>query len=261
MLKVVSIQIADSIDVKEFKVVFKAELLHQDSDELFYRVNSGNPRFAYIFKYGIICFLGYNEVEILAFIQVILPYCKNPFDQHISDEFDVEVNAPRNKFGYNKIEIEHAGIENLRLIMMHVSQSVALDHFSQQTNLLLEETTHHTQQLERKGRLDLSGTNLKKYIGRTLNLKNRIEANLYIFDSPEETWEDEDLNRLDIGLKKTFDLQARFRTIREGLEIVKENLDLFKDLLQYRNSIVLEWIIIILIMVEVINLFIEKLLG
>jgi required for meiotic nuclear division protein 1 len=44
------------------------------------------------------------------------------------------------------------------------------------------------------------------------------------------------------------------------LEIVKENLDLFKDLLQYRNSIVLEWIIIILILVEVINLFIEKLL-
>jgi len=60
-------------------------------------------------------------------------------------------------------------------------------------------------------------------------------------------------------LKKTFDLQARFRTIREGLEIVKENLDLFKDLLQYRNSIVLEWIIIALILVEVINLFIEKL--
>ena len=38
----------------------------------------------------------------------------------------------------------------------------------------------------------------------------------------------------------------------------KENLELFKDLLQYRNSIVLEWIIIILIFVEVINLFIEK---
>jgi uncharacterized Rmd1/YagE family protein len=137
---------------------------------------------------------------------------------------------------------------------------VALDHFSHQTNLLLQETTYHTQVLEKKGRLELSGGRLKKYIGRTLNLKNRIEANLYIFDSPEETWDDEVLNRLDIGLKRTFDLQARFRTIREGLEIVKENLDLFKDLLQYRKSIVLEWIVIILILVEVINLFIEKIM-
>jgi required for meiotic nuclear division protein 1 len=260
MLKVLSIQIADTIDIKQFKVVFKAELLYEDSDELFYRVKSHHQKLVYIFKYGIVCFLSYDEVEIISFIQAIMPYCRNPLEQQLSDEFDVEVDAHRNKFGYNKIEIEHAGTESLRLIMLHVSQSVALDHFSQQTNLLLEETTHHTQQLERKGRLDLSGTALKKFIGRTLNLKNRIEAHLYIFDSPEETWEDENLNRLDIGLKKTFDLQARFKTIREGLEIVKENLDLFKDLLQYRNSIVLEWIIIILILVEVINLFVEKLL-
>jgi uncharacterized Rmd1/YagE family protein len=115
--------------------------------------------------------------------------------------------------------------------------------------------------LERKGKLDLSGIYLKKYIGRTLNLKNRIAENLYIFDSPEETWEDENLNKLDIGLKKTFDLQVRFRTIQEGLGIVKENLELFKDLLQYRNSVVLEWIIIILILVEVINLLIEKIFS
>jgi required for meiotic nuclear division protein 1 len=251
---------ADGIDIKEFKSVFKAELLHGDSDELFYRAKSHAHKYVYIFKYGIVSFLGYNEVEIVAFIQAITPYCKNPFEQHISDEFDIEVKAARNKFGYNKIEIEGETTESLRLIMLNVSQSVALDHFSQQTNKLLEETTYHTQTLEKKGRLELSGGNLKKYIGRTLNLKNRIEANLYIFDSPEETWEDENLNRLDIGLKRTFDLQARFRTIREGLEIVKENLDLFKDLLQYRNSIVLEWIIIILILVEVINLFIEKLM-
>jgi len=260
-MKVLSIQIADTIDIKQFKNVFKAELLHEDSDELFYRVKRQTPKFLYVFKYGIVCFLGYNEVEITALIQVIMPYCRNFFDQQISDEFEIETDAPKNKFGFNKIEIDGASTESLRLIMLNVSQSVALDHYSQQTNILLEETTRHTQMLEKKGRLGLSGGNLKKYIGRTLNIKNRIEANLYIFDSPEETWEDENLNRLDIGLKKTFDLQARFRTIREGLEIVKENLELFKDLLQYRNSVVLEWIIIALILVEVVNLLIEKLFG
>ena len=61
-------------------------------------------------------------------------------------------------------------------------------------------------------------------------------------------------------MKKTFDLQVRFRNIQEGLEIVKENLDLFKDIMQHSKSLVLEWIIIILILVEVINLFAEKLM-
>ena len=91
---------------------------------------------------------------------------------------------------------------NLRLIMLNVSQSVALDYYNQQTNSLLEETNSYTQLLERRGRINMGGVKLKRYIGRTLNLKNRISANLYIFDSPEETWENENLNKLDIGLEK-----------------------------------------------------------
>jgi uncharacterized Rmd1/YagE family protein len=256
MLKVVAIQIADGIDVRQFRSVFPGEVHHADSEELFYAIEP--LKLLYVFKYGIVCFLGYNEVEMLAFIQVISPYGKTLFDQRLSEEFDVETGAAENKVGYTKMEIVRPDVETLRLIMLNVSQSVALDHFNQQTNTLLEETNAYTQLLEKKGNLNLSRTDLKKYIGRTLNLKNRIAANLYIFDSPDETWDDESLNALDIGLKKTFDLQARFRTIQEGLQIVKENLELFKDLLQYRNSTSLEWIIIILILVEVINLLIDK---
>jgi required for meiotic nuclear division protein 1 len=256
MLKVVSIQVADSIDIKLFKTSFAADIYRADSDELFYRI--ATEKYLYVFKYGILCFLGYSKEEIAAFIQSISPFCKNLFDQSLSDEFDIETHTGRIKLSYNKIEIAEPDIEILRLIMLNVSQSVALDHYSQQTNKLLAETNFHTQVLEKKGKLDLRGLNLKKYIGRTLNLKNRIAENLYIFDSPEETWEDEELNLLDIDLKNTFDLQARFRTIQDGLQIVKENLELFKDMLQYRNTVVLETIVIILILVEVINLFIEK---
>lgn len=257
MLKAISYQIADSVDIKAFKPVFKAEIYFADSGELFYRIV--DEKLIYVFRYGIVCFLNHSEEEIADFITLIAPYCKNLMKERLNEEFDIDINAAENRLGYNKIEIMGAHIEALRLIMLNVSQSVALDLYDQQAILLLEETNHHTQILEQKGKLDLSGIHLKKYIGRTLNLKNRIAQNLYIFDSPEETWDDENLNKLDIGLKKTFDLQARFRTIEEGLQIVKENLELFKDLLQYRNSITLEWIVIALILAEVVNLLFEKL--
>src|SRR6185503_670181 len=175
--------------------------------------------------------------------------------------FIIETEAKETKIGYNKIEIVSADIEVLRLIMLNVSQSVALDYYSAQTDKLLEESNYHTKSLEKRGRLDISGVSLKKYIGKTLLLKNRISENLYIFDSPPETWEDENLNKIDLGLKRTFDLQERFRDVSEGLQIVKDNLELFKDLLQYRNSTLLEWIIIILILVEVLNLLIGKVFG
>jgi len=255
-LKVVSFQVADAIDLKQFKTAFAAEIHFADADELFYAVVV--HKFLYVFKYGIVCFLGYNETEMTAFLQILKPFCKNFFDQRLSDEFEIETGATTINYGYNKIEIPEEDIDMVRLIMLNVSQSVALDYYNHQTSILIEETNYHTQILERIGRIGLGGVKLKKYIGRTLNIKNKISANLYIFDSPEETWENETLNKLDIGLKKTFDLQSRFRTTQDGLAIVKENLDLFKDLLQYRNSVALEWVIIILILVEVINLLLER---
>jgi uncharacterized Rmd1/YagE family protein len=142
--------------------------------------------------------------------------------------------------------------------MLNVSQSVALDYYEEQTNKLLNETAHLTQALENKGSLTISGKKLKQYIGRTLLLRNRIAENIYVFDSPPETWENESLTKIDAGLKRTFDLQVRVRTIGEGLTIIRDNLELFLGLLQNRNSNILEWIIILLILVEVLNLAVEK---
>jgi len=256
-MQVLSYQIADSIDIKSFKAAFKAELRYSDTEELFYRIES--EQFIYVFKYGVVCFLNYDSVRISAFLQLIAPYCRNLFEASLSEEFMIETNARENKIGYNKIEIISSDIDTIRLIMLNVSQSVSLDYYLELTNKLLEETNYHTQILEKRGRLDISGKRLKKYIGKTLNLKNRIAENLYIFDSPPETWENEMLNKIDVELKRTFDIQERFRNISEGLQIIKDNLELFKDILQYRNSNMLEWIIIILIAVEVVNLVFDKL--
>jgi uncharacterized Rmd1/YagE family protein len=255
--KVISYQVAESIDIKNARNGLKANLRYSDSSELFYE--TGVERYVYVFRYGVVSFFNYNAIEISVFLQEISVYCRNFFSEPMNDELLVETGAVENKISHNKIEIVNADREALRMIMLNVSQSVALDYYTELTEKLLEETNFHTQLLEKKGRLAISGTKLKKFIGKTLLLKNRIAENLYIFDSPPETWEDEQLDKLHNGLIKNFDLQERFRNVSEGLSIVKDNLELFKDILQYRNSTMLEWIIIALIAIEVINFLVEKL--
>jgi uncharacterized Rmd1/YagE family protein len=121
------------------------------------------------------------------------------------------------------------------------------------------ETTSYIEQLEKYGKINISFKSLKMFIGKVLNIKNRIADNFYILDSPEETWEDEYLAKIDFGLRRTFDIKIRFREIDNQLQIIRDNLNLFKDLAQHRNSNILEWVIIILILVEVVNLIFEKL--
>jgi uncharacterized Rmd1/YagE family protein len=232
-------------------------LYYGDPSELFYKTDT--EQYVYVFKYGAVCFLNYDAISISAFLRLIHPFCRNLFEHSLTDEFLVESGAREVRVGFNKIEIPSADIGVLRLVMLNVSQSVALDYYEEQTNKLLEDTNHHTQILENRGRLYLSGKKLRQYIGRTLLLRNRIAENIYVFDSPPETWENELLNRVDADLKRTFDLQVRVRTIHEGLTIIKDNLELFQGLMQHRNSSMLEWIIIILILVEVMNMIIEKL--
>ena len=48
--KVVSFQIADSIDLKQFVAVFKADLAYNDPAELLYRMDT--DQYIYVFKYG-----------------------------------------------------------------------------------------------------------------------------------------------------------------------------------------------------------------
>lgn len=257
MYKVIAYQVADSIDIKSVKSSFKSELCYSDSSELFYK--TGAEQYVYIFKYGVVGFLNFETTAITSLLPFIGAHSRNVFPEAMHDEMLVQTEATENKISHNKVEIINADPEALRMIMLNVSQSVALDYYSFQTDKLLEETNHHTQLLEKKGRLDISGHNLRKFIGKTLLLKNRITENLYIFDSPPETWEDEQLDKLHNELIKNFELQQRFRNVSDGLGIVRENLELFKDLLQSRNSTVLEWIVIALIAVEVINFMIEKL--
>ncbi len=158
--QVLSYQIADSIDIRMFKSAFKADLYFNDTDELFYIIDE--RQYIYVFKYGVVCFLNYDAIKISEFLRLISSYCRNKFDQSLEEEFKIQTNSGKNKIGFNSIEIIGEDIEVLRLIMLNVSQSVALDYYHEQTTKMMEETNYHTQILETKGRLDISGINLKK---------------------------------------------------------------------------------------------------
>src|SRR5580658_5409356 len=109
MPQVISYQIADSIDVRGFRTSYREGIYHYDADELFYKIDEAC--YVYVFRYGVVCFLGYNEADTSAFLDRIAPFCKNVFELKLSEEFEVETNAQENKFGYNKIEITKPDIE------------------------------------------------------------------------------------------------------------------------------------------------------
>ena len=256
MYQVIAYQIASEINISRCKRSLSYELKFSDSDELFYKLQDDS--YVYVFQFGMISFFNAESEKIKDVIECLKPSCSNYFSEKLSEDVQVTVGESVAKVEFNKVVLPSLDIEALRLVMLYTSQSVALDRYSEITEKLLIETNKHTKYLQEFGKLDISGNKLKRFIGKSLNVKNGILENLYIFDSPDITWENEQLNILNRNLKQSFDLKDRYRRIHERLEIIKENLDLFKDLLHHRESSWLELIIIALIVIEVVDLFISK---
>lgn len=256
MYSVVAYQIASYINIKTLKADTSYNQIFSDSDELFLRVDES---YVYIFQYGMISFFNMTKKSINEFIREVKPYCSNFLKEKLSEEVKVIVSN-RTKVEFNHIELSDLEPEKIRLVMLNTSQSVALNRYSDITESLIIETNEHTKYLEKVGKLNISGVKLKRFIGKVLNIKNRISENLYIFDAPEITLEDEKLNKLNMELKIIFDLEDRYHLIEHRLDIIKENLELFKDILEHKESSKLEWIIIVLILVEVIDMIILKLI-
>lgn len=256
MYAVIAIQISNALNIRHCRQQLAWPILFSDSDELF--LESGPEQFIYIFQYGVVAFFNHNSAEINSMVKQLNPEARNWEDQELSETMKVVVEPGVNAVSFDHVRISDFDTEAIRLIMLNTSQSVALDKYLEITDELLSETSRYVTTLEEHGKLKISGKKLKQFIGHVLKIKNQISENLYIFDSPDITWENEALNTLNVRLKQTFDLKDRYRYIYERTAIIKEDLELFKDIMDHRESSKLEWIIILLILVEVVDVFVLR---
>lgn len=252
--------VANQLDIKGIKSFLDILPLADSSSELFYKFGDGNKYQQYL-NYGVIVFAGYTEDEMKWGIKTIAPFQKNPLVAWLKDEFQFrieegqEINIQFNEGVFGKLDDRV-----VRIAMLNLAQSVALDYYHGVSEGLLTEIKAYATELEQTGRLKSSRRNMLKFLGKALNTQNDIAENIYIFDTPDLTWEDEYLDKLYQALMKHFDVRVRFSEIEYTLRIIEDNVTVFRDIIHQRESNLLEYIIIILILVEVFDLIIGKLI-
>jgi required for meiotic nuclear division protein 1 len=256
-IKISAYHIADSINLKQFKAEFTGTLLSSSSSELFYSLENG---YLNIFNYGSVAFANITDVEKSKVLKLLHGYIQNPLPTAFSDDFRIShTDSPKPVFDFDDMFVQTIDVSIIKIVMFNVTQSVALDFYANESEMLLEKVNGFATELEHKGKIKISKRNMLKFIGLTLNRKNRVIENLYIFDVPEVVWEDKLLDEINSGLVRLFDLRTRFREVQSNFKNIEENLSIFMDLYQHRMSNILEWIIIILILIEVVDLFASKL--
>lgn len=231
-------------------------LVKRERSFLFYQISQ--DAFLYIKDYGSLAFINCSDAFVEAALIKASPEEKN-VEVYPSETYKIEISDAI-EVDFDTIQIKELSLDVAHIIMLNLAQSVTLKHYVDIISALHDKTLVYSKQLEEKGTIKLSKKQMRIFIGKTMNLKNSIAENMFIFDMPELAWNNEDLSKLDFKLKSELDIVNRHQSIQLSLGVIKENLDFFKDILQHKYSSLLEWIIIILILMEVLQVLIEKML-
>lgn len=250
--------IQNPINLKECKALLSSMVIESSSMDVF--IGIGEGKYCRIFNYGVIVFYECTQEEISqVFMELAIVKDINTLDYY-SDDFGIKQSAGDYKIDFNFISLPEINEEVIRMAMLNLGQSLALKYYDTVSQDLLTSIREFTGELETKGKLKIGQKSILKFVGKALNTQNRIAENLYIFDAPPVTWDNEYLEKVNTSLSKHFELGSRYRSIESTFKIIKDNLSAYLDLYHHKESSRLEWIIIILILVEVLDTFISKML-
>ncbi|RAW00684.1 RMD1 family protein [Pseudochryseolinea flava] len=259
-VKLSALFVASQLDIKGIKSFLDIKPLADSSSELFYSFSGG--KFQYYFNFGVVVFAGYTEDEMKWAVKAVLAHQKNPVNNWLRDDHEISCqDGATLAYEFDEVVVDKLDVKVIRITMFNLAQSVALDHYHDVSDGLLTEVKGFANQLELTGKLKISRKNMMRFLGKALNTQNDIAENIYIFDAPDLVWDDQYLDKLHQGLIKHFDLRVRFSEVEYMLRIIEDNLTVFREIIHQRESSLLEYIIIILILVEVFDLLITKILS
>ncbi|MFK7001354.1 RMD1 family protein [Flavobacterium oreochromis] len=256
-IKVTAIQLAEIINIKNFRNELEGGNYTFSGSEFFKQIEQ--HKFIYLLDYGVVVFANFNTEEEAEWLERIRKHQESPIAMLLKEKYYVNIKEENTYFEVKNNEVILTELDSsaIRIIMLNVAQSVALEYYEIITGKLVSSTKEFILQLENTGKINISKKNLLRYIGQVLNVKNSIVDNLYILDDPNSVWENERLDALNKKMKFNFEILPRFKDVDYRLSIVENNLKIFTEVLNVKESSRLEWIIILLITFEIIMSFIR----
>jgi len=178
-------------------------------------------------------------------------------EEQARDFLQVKVGAAEDSIGFSEVRLRDFTLDKLCIVSLALAQSVALEHFEGAVSRAMARFQPVVGALSHEGKMLLPHRKVLQIIGFSMEVRAAVLDNLTLFDDPPETWESESLAHLDSALYDQFDLEERLKAIREKLAYLHDAGSTFLGLLDTRKNHRLEWIIILLILVEIL-LFIWK---
>ncbi|MFO0574129.1 MAG: RMD1 family protein [Polyangia bacterium] len=207
---------------------------------------------AILFDFGGLVLIGLSPSERERVLgQLVARLAPEPHAPHTEDLY-IEVRpGSRVEAQFDRVVLSEATLPALKVISLLLAQSVAMDYYDEDVQEIIKRTDAITKSLQAEGRLPGRVNDLVRFIGSCIATKNDVIATMSLFDKPDSTWEDQQIDQLYNGLRQELEIDDRFRALEAKLRMIQENMELLVDLSNARSTWRLELTVVVLILFEV----------
>lgn len=209
----------------------------------------------YLYYFGGVVFLNCTGDIIARFLDSIPQYAeslKGQIQLPYREEYRLEIDPEREPVIANDCAImPRYNLAFLGIICFVIAKSVALERIEERIELVFDEVEGLIANLG-TGRLELPDRDMARLASSILGFKYTSIAHIMVLDKPEITWDNPEADRLYLTMASLFELNQRYQEIKHKSETLLDMTDVFSSLSHARRSARLEWIIIILIAIEIV---------
>ncbi|MEO2076364.1 MAG: RMD1 family protein [Bacillus sp. (in: firmicutes)] len=208
-----------------------------------------------IFSFGSIVFINHSEAEEIAQVLKFLYSFEPDIDlkniEKYSDDYCLHINEAQ----LVELTDEYVVVPVYEsfypeLISTVLAKSVALEKTEEQLGKIHDKLETMIDRLE-KGRLRIGNKELARTTAKIVRHEYNTLAYIMILDKPDITWSSSTANEFYDRMTDFFELNDRYKILKSKTEILYNIMDGFSTIIHSIRGLFVEWIIVILILVEI----------
>lgn len=209
----------------------------------------------YVYSFGSAVFVNCTPEQTAAFFRMKSPVVEllgSPRNPVLRERYALRVDPSSPLVVTNEtVMVPAADPVYPGIVAFALAKSVGLERIEERLDQLLDRMEGLMKRLS-TGSFALSDRELAGYAASILEFRYRSISDLMILEPPDITWDVEEADRLYRSLAALFEFPHRFGLIRQKTDTLLDITDVFTTLAHARRSARLEWIIIVLIAVEIL---------
>lgn len=253
----IALDLGDDIDIKRLMQEKSSHIEHIRWEEPFkFKYAQGT---VYVYSFGAVVGLNVPSNQFNSLVSELDEYVIGNVKHTATEILEVLVNKDTKdreiEISEDRVYVPRIDEGVLSTVAFVLAQSVSLHRIEQKTGLLIDEIEKF---LSEKGKV-AKGRKALGLAMKILKTRHEILSDVMILDKPDIAWENELYDQLYQKLARYYELSRRYKNVTTKLDHAFEVASVLLEIHSESKANFLEWMIILLFVLEIAMSLIEKL--